>query len=59
MENKKMKKYLLLGAFIISASFAFNASAFVAHETIKCTYKWVNGEVVLVECCDSTQCHPY
>jgi len=54
-----MKKYLLLGAFIISASFAFNASAFVAHETIKCTYKWVNGEVVLVECCDSTQCHPY
>lgn len=51
------KKYLLLGAFVLSASFAFSASA--ARQTITCTYKWVGDEVVLVRCCDSTQCHDY
>lgn len=51
---KHIKKIGLASVLVVSGFWAFQATAI---EKIKCTYKWENGEVVIVECCDSTQCH--
>lgn len=48
-----MKKIFLLSLFMMTASVSFLSYAV---PKISCTYKWVNGEVRAVKCCDTSGC---
>ncbi|WP_171040888.1 hypothetical protein [Pseudoalteromonas phenolica] len=51
-----LKLSAILAVLAFAASLSFNATAV---ENISCSYKLVDGEVKLVKCCDSSQCHEY
>lgn len=46
-----MKKYLHGTLFVLVASLSFHVFAM---PKLSCTYKWVNGEVKVIKCCDDS-----